>query len=120
MSVKVENGKHVDRESTRHRIRVASKRAGIVKTKKDISRGYTRSITIGAIDSLAQIRAEVITVVTEEISLNEAAAHSGHLDEKTADRWYVKDRVTRKKLDENFRPAEIIARAIPPRAEAVN
>lgn len=115
-----DTGGHVDRESMHPGIRAASRRAGIVKKKTDNCRKKGRTSTIGAIASLAQIRAEVITVVTEEISLKEAAAHNGHIDETTTDRWYVKDRVTRKELAEKFRPAEIIAKAIPLREGTVN
>ena len=74
--------------------------------------GEAKTVTIGSIDTIAQIRSEVVTIVKEETSLQGASDHIGHPDIRTTDRWYVKDRLTLRKLAEKYRPAEIIARAI--------
>jgi integrase len=113
-------GQHVTREWLRPRIRTASRRAGIVKTKTDfnfIGRGKKGkkyySYQIGAIDSIAPIRAEIATVVTERTSIKEAAANLGWQDEETMTRWYLKDRITAEQLAERRKVAEIIADAMP-------
>ncbi|GEM_PF-5872539 len=107
-----DTGKPMTRELMRPRIRAASKAAGFIAMKRDGAK--KNPVRIGAIDTLAQIRAEIATAVYEETSdMKAAAAHLGHADEKTTERWYVKNRLTRRKLIEKFRPAEIIANAIP-------
>lgn len=111
-------GRHVTRESMRARIRAASRSAGIVKQKKNVRKLVSGELsrfenTIGAIDSLAQIRAEVATLVEEHSTLRDASDQMGHKDTATTLRWYLKDRLTAKKIAERFRPAEIIAKAIP-------
>lgn len=106
-----ESGKALTQESMRPRVRAAAKRAGFVALKKD--RKKKKPVRIGAIDSLAQIRAEVVTIIEGESSIEDAARHIGHASPKTSERWYVKDRLTLKKLEDRRRTAEIVARAIP-------
>jgi site-specific recombinase XerC len=105
------DGQRVTHELLRAKVRAASKRAGFVKLKKD--KRKKKPVKIGAIDSLAQVRAEVITIVEEEISLQKAAEHIGHDDPATTSKWYVKSRLTLRKIVEKYRPAQIIASAIP-------
>ncbi|HXG59527.1 MAG TPA: hypothetical protein VNL91_10940 [Thermoanaerobaculia bacterium] len=111
------DGRPVTREALRPRIRAASKRAGIVATKKDSrwrsGKRQDYEYEIGAIDTLAPIRAEVATLVADETSIDEAAEQLGHEDVETTLRWYYKDRITAQKLDERRRLAEILAKALP-------
>lgn len=108
------DGSHVTRESLRAAIRAASRSAGVTKEKRD--RTKKKPVRIGDIDSIAQIRAEIVTVVTDETTLEQAQRHIGHEDPETTLRWYYKDRLTAKKLEEKRRVAELIAKAIPLRA----
>lgn len=106
------------REKMRARFRAASKRAGIVTVKRDkrptVAGGKTEyECEIGAIDSIAPIRHEVITVVKEKISLEAASAQAGHVDTTTTRRWYVKDRRTKAILLDRYRAAEVIHRELP-------
>jgi integrase len=115
-----ETGKPVTREWLRPKIRAASKRAGIVQKKKGtriIGRGgkgvKEYEYTVGAIDSIAPIRSEIATVVTERTSIKEAASNLGWDDESTLRRWYLKDRVTAEQLEERRKVAELIAVNMP-------
>jgi hypothetical protein len=106
------------REKMRARIRAASKRAGIVTMKSNkrptVAGGTTAyDCEIGAIDSLAPIRHEVVTVVKENISLEAASAQAGHVDTSTTRKWYVKDRRTKNILLDRYKAAEILHRELP-------
>jgi hypothetical protein len=106
------------RERMRARIRAASLRAGIVTIKKSfriLTNGKRQNYEtfIGAIDSIAPIRHEVVTLVKENISLEAAAEQAGHVDTSTTRKWYLKDRRTKNQLLERWRAASVLHRAIP-------
>lgn len=96
------DGRPLGETSLRRRLIAASKRARIDPP----------------IWSLAPIRAEVVTIVTDSGTIRDAAEWIGHESEQTTRRWYYKDKMTARKLRERRRVAEVIAKAIPLRRRA--
>jgi site-specific recombinase XerC len=68
------------------------------------------------IESIAPIRAEVVTQIVDAGSAKDAQKFIGHDSESTTLRWYYKDKMTMQKIAQLSRTSEIVAKAIPLRA----
>jgi integrase len=114
-----EQARHLTRELLRPRIMAASKRAGFVKKKRD-KRVNSDGVkfyesTVGAIDSIAPIRAEVATLLSEDVSIEAAQDQLAHESSSTTERHYVKPRlrIESTRLIALRASAEAVAKAIP-------
>lgn len=111
-------GERLKETSLRRRLVTASKAANAelhiqLADGQITEEEYKRKLIDPPLRGLKPIRAEVATLVADEISMKDATDWIGHKDESTIERWYYKNRVTAAQLEQKRKIAEVLRRLAP-------
>lgn len=112
------DGMRLKESSLRRRLVAASKRANekLIEgfAKGELSREECeRKLIDPPLRGLKPIRAEVVTLIADELTIEDASKFVGHKDTATTERWYYKNRITAAKLEQKRRIADVLQRLSP-------